>query len=322
MWLDLIAIAFLGIFMLTGLLRGTLMSLIRIFTIVLSYLAAYWAAPRFGAELAERLSLPGALGLALMGTLAFIGSYVALSGLSWFIRSWERRRLDGGGRTPLDHIGGAVFGAVQGGIIVILVGWLGLWVEAGQATGALGGLPSMENSALTKISQKVVETGADALIDESDATGRFTINMVARPRETVQGLEEVMTNERMRDLQNDPLFWSYVENGAVDAALNQGSFLGLTYDESLRRELANLGVVPQEAVDNPGIFKAEARKALSQIGPRLNQIKSSQTMHDLENDPRILAMVQAGDYAGLLADPRVRDLLSQVGNAPPASPAP
>ena len=76
MWLDLIGIVFLGVFMLTGLLRGTLMSLVRIVTIVLAYAAAMWAAPRFGAELGQRLSLPGPIGMSLMGTLAFVGAYV------------------------------------------------------------------------------------------------------------------------------------------------------------------------------------------------------------------------------------------------------
>lgn len=322
MWLDLIGIVFLGVFMLTGLLRGTLMSLVRIVTIVLAYAAAMWAAPRFGAELGQRLSLPGPIGMSLMGTLAFVGAYVACSGATFFIRNWERRRLEGEGRSPLDHIGGAVFGAVQGGIIVILLGWLGLWVEAGQATGSLGGLPSTENSALTKISQKVVETGAETLIDESEPAGRFTINMVSRPKQTVEGVQEVMSNDRMQDLQNDQLFWSYVETGAVEAALNQGSFLGLIHDESLRRDLAGLGVIPGDAAEDPGKFKTEARKALSQIGPRINELKTSQTMQSLENDPAIIAMVEAGDYAGLLADPRVRKLLSQVTAAssqPPAS---
>lgn len=318
MWLDLIGLAFLAAFMLTGLLRGTLASFLRIISLVISYAVALWTAPQLGPIVAERMSLPTFLAMPIAGALAFAGSYTVLSVLSKLAQMWEKHRRDGEERTPADRIGGAILGGVQGAFLMLLLGWLGLFIEAGHSTGSLESLPDPGSSALKKISQTVIEVGAAAVIDEKDPSARMTAKMLARPTETYQSAERVLSNPRIQALQNDPLFWSYVESGAYDTALNQGSFLGIAYDDTLRKELAQVGLIGKHAATDPRLFRNEVREVLTEVGPRIRDLRSDPALQALLRNPEVMAAIEAGDYLALLQNPEFRAVLSRVLEGDPS----
>ena len=312
MWLDLIGLAILAVFMVMGLLRGTLASLLRIVSLVIAYGAAIWAGPALGPAAAERMSLPSFLGAPIAGSLAFLATYTVLGIGSKLLQSWERRRREGEERSGADRVGGALLGAVQGAFIVLLIGWLGLWIDAGQASGSLEFVPDTSGSALTRVSQVVVETGANVMVDDDEPGARMGVNMVARPKETMAGLQRLFSNPRIQGLQNDRLFWSYVESGALDAALNQGSFLGIAYDDTLRKELAQVGLIKDYAAADPRLFRAEVKDVLEQVGPRIRGLKNDPAVKQLLSDPEVVAALQGKDHLALLQNPAFRDLVARV----------
>ena len=318
MWLDLIGLGILGLFMLLGLLRGTLASFLRIISLVLAYGAAIVLAPVFGPAVADAMSLPDLLGLPIAGSIAFVVTYLVCGVLTQLVQSWERRQRRGEERSPADRIGGALFGGLQGAFLMLLIGWLGLWIEAGQSTGALESLPDTSNSALGQMTQSLVETGGSLLVDDADAGARIALKMVARPKETLQGMQQIIENPRVRSLQEDRLFWAYVESGAIDAALNRASFLGIAYDDTLRDELAEVGLIQQYAATDPRLFRNEARDALEEISPRIRGLKNDPVVRELLNDPEVVAALQRGDHLALLQNPRFREVVAHVMEGTPS----
>ena len=317
MWLDLIGLLILGVFMLLGMLRGTLASFMRILSLLLAYGVALWVAPLLGPTVAARMALPDLLGVPIAGSLAFAAAYLVLGVVAKLLQVWERRQRRGEERGTADRVGGACLGAVQGAFIMLLIGWLGLWIDAGRATGALESLPDTSGSALGKISQVVMETGGKAMLDDGDPGARMALAMAARPRETVEGVQRILDNPRIRTLQSDRLFWSYVENGAIDAAMNQGSFLGIAYDATLREELANVGLIDQNAAADPRLFRNEARETFAEIGPRLSGLKNDPALKQLLQDPQVVAALESGDHLALLQNSAFRELVSRVMEGPP-----
>ncbi len=312
MWLDLIGLLILGVFMLLGMLRGTLASFMRILSLLLAYGVALWVAPLLGPTVAARMALPDLLGVPIAGSLAFAAAYLVLGVVAKLLQVWERRQRRGEERGTADRVGGACLGAVQGAFIMLLIGWLGLWIDAGRATGAIESLPDTSGSALGKVSQVVMETGGKALLDNGDPGARLALAMAARPRETVEGVQRILDNPRIRTLQSDRLFWSYVESGALDAALNQGSFLGIAYDDTLRKELAQVGLIKDYAAADPRLFRAEVKDVLEQVGPRIRGLKDDPAVKQLLSDPEVVAALQANDHLALLQNPAFRDLLARL----------
>ncbi len=317
MWLDLVGLAILAVFMIMGLLRGSLPSLLRIMSLVAAYAAAVLTAPALGPAVAERMSLPVFLGIPIAGSVAFLGVYTVLGVLSRLVQGWENRRRDGEPRSSLDRTGGALLGGLQGAFVMLLIGWLGLWVEAGRAAGSLEGLPDPGGSALIHASQAVVEAGASALVDDSEPGARMAVNMAARPKETIEGLQRLLGNPRILALQEDRVFWSYVESGAIDVALNQGSFLGIAYDDTLRKELADVGLIKDYAAADPRLFRAEVKDALEQVSPRIRGLKNDPAVKQLMNDPNIVIALEQRDHLTLIQNPAFRELIGRVMEGTP-----
>lgn len=312
MWLDVVGLLILAVFMVLGLLRGTLASLMRIVALIAAYLAAVWAAPNLGPAVSERFGMPPYLGIPLAGAVAFVLGYSAMGIASLLLRRWERRRRRGEERSPADRIGGAALGAVQGGVIVLLLGWLGLWIDAGRAAGTLTAVPDTSSSALARASGRIIETGAALMVDTDEPGARVAVSLAARPRETVTGLKNILANPRVEALQSDRLFWSYVEHGAVDAALNRGSFLGIAYDDTLRAEMATVGLVPEHAAEDARLFRNAVRDVLLDLSPRLRGLRDDPQVAALLEDPEIVAAIESGSTGELLANPSFRAVVHQV----------
>jgi len=136
MWLDIVALLLLGLFAGMGAMRGALASGLAVLTLAAAYGAAIWAAPTFGPEVAGLLGVPEWLGMPIAGTAAFLLTFVVMGIVSTMLRRLERRkRLSS--RSPRDRFVGGAFGAVRGALVVLLLSYLALWVDALRITGTV-----------------------------------------------------------------------------------------------------------------------------------------------------------------------------------------
>lgn len=311
MWLDALALLLLGIFAGMGAMRGALASGLAVLTLAAAYGAAVWAAPRFGPEAAELVGVPEWLGMPVAGTLAFLLTFVGMGIVSAMLRRLERRKRHAS-RSPRDRFLGGAFGAVRGALVVLLLSYLALWVDALRATGTVAAIPELGPSAAAAVTETVVEAGVQAAMSDSGSAGRVMARVAARPGAALSDLQEVMEHPAIGELRADPLFWSYVEHSNVDAALNRRSFLRLTYDESLRRRLGDLGLIEAEAVADPGEFREAAAEVLREVGPRIRGLREDPALRELLEDPEVVAMVQSGDHFALISHPGFREVVART----------
>jgi len=311
MWLDAVALLLLGIFAGMGAMRGALASGLSVLTLAAAYGAAIWAAPSFGPEAAELVGVPEWLGMPVAGTVAFLLTFVVMGLVSLMLCRAERRKHRGS-RSPRDRFLGGAFGAVRGALVVLLLSYLALWVDALRTTGTVAGIPELGSSAAAAVTEDLVGAGVQAAMSDSGPAGRVVARIAARPGSALVDLQGVMDHPGIGELRSDTLFWSYVEYGNVDAALNRGSFLRLTYDESLRRRLGDLGVIEADAVDDPRRFREEAAEVFREVGPRIRDLREDPALRELLEDPEVLAMVQSGNHFALISHPGFREVVARA----------
>jgi uncharacterized membrane protein required for colicin V production len=316
MWLDAIAILVLGLFTLMGVLRGGLTAGMSLVSLGVAYAAAVASASRLGPVLAAEIGIPELLGLPIAGMLAFIAAYLLMGVLTAILRRIERRRRRGVLRSMRDRFLGGVFGAARGALIVLLLSWLAIWVDALRETGTVEGLPALGDSAAAAVTESVVEAGVEAAMSESGAAAPFVARVAARPGAAIGELQGLLESPRIEALREDRLFWSYVEHESVDAALNQRSFLGIAHDEELRHQLAALGLVDEEAAADAGAFRAAAADVMRKVGPRIRDLREDPELQELMQDPEVVAMAQSGDTLALMSHPGFRRLITRVASTP------
>ncbi len=313
MWLNVIALLLLGFFAGVGALRGALASGMSLLSLAVAYAAGFWAAPAYGDRVAQALGAPTWLGLPLAGSLGFLGAFIAMGILSRVLRRLEKRRRNGLPRTRGDRFFGGVFGMVRGSLVVLLLSYLALWVDALGATGTVEGLPELGDSVATDVAATVVEAGVGAAMgDEAGSAGRALAHMMSRPGDSIQGLQNVMAHPGVEELRADRAFWAYVEVGAVDVAMNQTSFLRIAHDESLRLDMAALGLVSPESAADPQSFRAEVGDVLRELAPRIKGLRDDPAIQALMEDPEVVALVNSGDHLALMSHPRFLAVVSSV----------
>jgi hypothetical protein len=136
--------------------------------------------------------------------------------------------------------------------------------------------------------------------------------MAARPGAALRDLQEVIEHPIIGELRSDPLFWSYVEHGNVDAALNRGSFLRLMHDGSLRRRLGDLGLIEADAADDPRQFRVAVADVLREVGPHIRNLREDRALRELLEDPEVVTMLQSGNHFALLRHPGFREVVASA----------
>jgi hypothetical protein len=229
------------------------------------------------------------------------------------------RRLDpstNDGRSPRDRFLGGSFGALRGMLLAMLVVYAAMWADALRATGNVAVLPEIGESAAADLTGGVVRSAVETALDADDPTARFAARFAASPGETAAQLQSVIEDPHFLRLRDDADFWSAVEVGDLDSALDRSSFRGLQGDAQLRHALADLGIVPEEAGSDGEAFRQAFGEALGELGPRLHQLRTDPALQELIHDPEIAAMVQSGNTLGVLTDPRFRELVTRIGETP------
>ncbi len=315
MLLDLIGMLLLAWFAWAGGRRGGLAAGLGLFTLIVSYGAAIGMAPILATPVASAFGLVDLLGIPVAGTLAFAVAFVAMALLSKFVcRRFEGLGEDG--RSARDRFLGAAFGAVRGAFVVALLCYLAVWVEALRLSGAAEGIPELGHSVAAAVTSTLVEAGIETALADSGRAGQVVARLAANPGAAVVDLQAVVANPRFVAVQHDAQFWANVEADAIGAALNTRSFIDLSEDEELRRQMASVGMIDQESAEQADLFRAAVGDVLREIAPRLRRLRTDPEINALLDDPEVLAMVESGDTLGLMNQPRFRRLVSRVVSDP------
>jgi hypothetical protein len=206
---------------------------------------------------------------------------------------------------------------VRGAAIAALIAWLGLWLDAARSfepDGPLAAVPQAEGSRLAAVTEILVEGAVEAAFGDAPG-GQLLARLAARPSR-LRGVRDLLENPRMTDVQDDAFFWTLVQNGAADRALNRLSFYQVSHDPELRAQLAELGLVSEAAAEDSSSFRNEVREVLQKVGPRIRGLKRDPEIRRLAADPEITAMLRNGDTLGLITHPDIQALATRLATQP------
>jgi uncharacterized membrane protein required for colicin V production len=319
MGLDLLALGILVAAAAVGFVRGWLVSSVRFGGALAAYVGAWVLGPRL-APLFESRGLSGMLAVAMGGLAVFLVLLVAVEIVAALVKAAERRRRGGQARTGPDRAGGALVGALAGAAFAVLVAWLGITVDALRTQTGNEALPSVEGSRLVPVARSIIRhVGEWALADQGPA-GAAVARAAADPADAMARVERLLGNPHLVSLREDRGFWHLVENGRYRPAVERASFLALAYDGTTRRELAELGLISEEAAASSLAFRDAAVDALAAVGPRIQAVRQDPALGRLAEDPAVHEMVMANDTLGLLRHPDVRLVIARAlaGPAPAA----
>ena len=303
MVLDLLALALLVGYTVHGSVRGAFRSGVGLASWLGGYGTAAFGTARLAPLVANVTHLPFLLALAVAAVSIVAGSI--LFGLV-MIRIVERIRGVDAFRSRRDRFWGAIFGALQGGLVVLLVGWLGQWMATTAHAGVplAGGMTS--GSTTSHVSGRVIEAGIEAVMDDSNPTSRLAGRLIATPGQSLPRLGRVLKNPRIRGLFADAPFWEHVAAGRIQRALDEPGFLGIAFDRTLRNELAAIGLVRREGAEDPLRFREDARRILET--PWMRVLGENPKLRAIPYDPEIQRALDDGDLLTLLRHPDLRRL--------------
>ncbi len=310
MVLDLLALGIVAAFAALGAWRGTLASASRICVLVAAYGAAWFASTRLGGPVGDAIGMNGFVGGAVAGLIAFVGALVVVGFATRLLLRGGRRGAFK--RSLPDRLGGGLIGASYGLMIALMIAWMALWLDAAHEAGAIDlGLKTDGSSVAQKATRKVLRAGGGLALGDGPGA-QMAVNLISSPTETLASIDEITESQSVIKLQGDRLFWQYVSTGAVDQALNRGSFMRVAHDDRLRGQLADLGVVSEAARTDPAQFRGAMREVLGQVGPALKELQNDPELQALFADPEIQRAAQEGDTVALMSHPGFRRLLRRV----------
>jgi hypothetical protein len=138
------------------------------------------------------------------------------------------------------------------------------------------------------------------------------VKLASNPGAAVASTQALLVHPRVVALQEDALFWQYLSTGEMDLALGRSSFSVISYDEALRAQLADLGVVSEAARNDVDTFRDEVHATLLEVAPRIQAIRNDPGLAALAAKPEIQAAIKDGNSFALLAHPDFRNLVDRA----------
>ena len=311
MLFDLIALGVLVVFIALGAMRGTLAGFLRVATLASAYAAGIVCAANLGLLVSVLTGSSRLTGTAIAGAGGFGFVYFVLAVLSTLAVRFERSRRDDLPRSGLDRSGGAIFGALQAVLALLLLGVLGSFLDAAHKAGLPQGSDAADGSFLVGSTQKVVAAGIGATMGGSPG-GKLAVRLASDPGMALTSTQKLLAHPRMTKLFEDALFWQYLSTGEADLALGRTTFFAVIHDDELRGELADLGVVDESARNDPEAFRTQMGETFKRMAPRLRALREDPALAELASKPEIRAAIESGDSVALLTHPDFRRLLDRA----------
>ena len=275
-----------------GALRGGIAGLMGVVTLLFSYVTGIWAARAFGISVSQVLDVSHLAGPAIAGVAVFLATATTLGLAAKHLRRWAGG-LRGDSRMGIANrwLGG-FFGLLRGGLVVMLVAWVTIWLNA---------LPGIRDTATARVTETLVESGVRAAMGGADTRVDVMAQLLSRPGTAVEDLQGILADPRVQALRQDRAFWNLVENGAYGRAMDRPAFEEIAGSPELRERFVSVGVVPAGAAGDAERFREHFRRVLSEEGPKLREMVAApgvldpaQAVSDLKAAPEFGAGAPEG----------------------------
>lgn len=315
---DAVALAILGWMTWRGGRRGLAMGLAGLAQGAVIYVGAWSLGGVIARWLDSGATEPGLKALAVGFLLGGVFLIVVTEILLLALRRRGHRRQETPTEAPRDagrfnRIGGLALGAVGALLLIAFLAWI--YSLLGIALGPR--LPAADGSLTSALSRMVMRPllypFARRLSPEGD-TAALAARALSDPASSVAAIRCLAENPDVAALARDRSFGESVLNGDAAAIRRNPSFRRVMENpdsaESLRR-IGGLRAAPQTEESHE-----EMAQRLSVAGRNLRRLLEDPETQSVLNDPELKRRAEAGDWRGLVEDPRVRRLIGRV-LAPP-----
>lgn len=301
-----------------GAWRGAVVSGAGLFGLIGGYVGGILAATYGSDWVSGTLVVSPFVAPAIAGTIGFVVVWIIVSSLAEIAVAWDKARIEVVGRGVLDRGLGGFFGLARGALIVVLLAILASWVDAARDLGTISGLdamPDAEKSALTRATGDLVESAVSTALADAGPAGEMAARLTAHPGQALESVQLILEDPRLTEMFQDRLFWSLISNDSIDYAMNRGAARSIVHDAEMRGRFADVGLVSEEARDDPDVFRAAFAEVLAEVGPRIESLRDDPEVQALASDPEIMGMVEAGNTLGLMNHPKIRRIVSRFSES-------
>jgi len=312
---DLLFVLVLLAMVALGAWRGAVVSGAGLAGLLLGYAGAVWAALHGSSWVSDRLVVPPLVAPAIAGTIGFVLAWLVTSSVADVVVAWDRSRVAGQGRHFFDRGLGGLFGLARGGLIVVLLGLLVNWLDAGRDLGALDGLgamPDAQASTIAGASGDLVGGAVARALSDAGPGGEVAGRIVARPGLALGSVQSILEDERLDGLFRDRLFWTLIQNESIDYAMNRNAIRQIVKDPELRGRFVDLGLVDEAAREDSSLFQSTLAGVLEEVAPKVERLHQDPEIRSLASDPEIIRLVESGDSLALLSHPRIRKIVDRI----------
>jgi len=312
---DLLFVLVLLAMVALGAWRGAVVSGAGLAGLLLGYTGAVWAALHGSGWVSDRLVVAPLVAPAIAGTIGFVLAWLFTSSLADVVVAWDRSRVEADGRHFFDRGLGGLFGLARGGLIVVLLGLMVNWLDAGRDLGALDGLgamPDAQASTIAGASGDLVGGAVARALSDSGPGGEVAARIVARPGVALGSVQSILEDERLDGLFRDRLFWTLIQNDSIDYAMNRNAIRQIVKDPEMRGRFVDLGLVDEAAREDSELFRNTLASVLAKVAPKVERLHQDPEVQSLASDPEIIRLVQSGNSLALISHPRIKQIVERI----------
>lgn len=307
---DLVAAGVLALAGFFGWRKGTLLMLLGLAALGAGYVGAALLFRPVGNWIAATFPrVPPFIALPLGGALVMF----AITGLIRLATLTVQRRralMRQQGESPLllDSAGGALVGAAQASVYVVLAAWalMSLRAVTRQGPDISGTLTGRATAAVTKRLTYAVTSR----ITGDPFTATMMSVVATHPREGVQAVNTLLRNPHVRGLLENPQLRQALAHADVQALANNAAVKSLATDRSFLDAASQLGFAPGQ----PG-GQAMAQALATNVAPlarAVQELTSDDQVQRILNSPDFKRMIEQGDFRALASDPRFNQLANRL----------
>ena len=94
--------------------------------------------------------------------------------------------------------------------------------------------------------------------------------------------------------------------------MNRASVRAIVHDPEMRGRFADLGLVEEDAREDPRVFRDTMAAVLAEIAPRVQRLQHDPELTRLASDPEIVALIESGNTLALINHPAIHRVLERV----------
>ena len=299
--IDIGVLIYLGYSAFTGYKNGFLLSLITLAGIICSYLGAYMLGPVVGNIIHDQYNSPKLIAMVIGSMIVFFIIALLFSSAKNYLTLKDKKKVKQKKQKPIS-ISSRLAGATIKLSVALIMASVAVWSYSLLRVSPIKSMiPPINASIALNVSRSIINQGAYIIIGkfipEKDQARRIA-NLISRPEKSLNNVNKVVNNPKMREMLADQSFMDDLLSGDQDKILANEKFSAVLEDEALMEQVKSLDAT--SSTDNDEYKKQFAAK-MATMGGKIKVFI---------DDPKVKENIESLKADGLLKSENIQALLT------------